>query len=209
MAEISDKDALDLLEKRFLKYRKGWKRSILDHVIIVRDLSLFLAGKMIERGENIDLKLLSTACLLHDIGYATAKESVRHGVEGAKYLKEKGLEREARAAERHIGVGISREESIRLGLVSRDLIPKTIEERILCYCDNLDFFDNKTGKHTLKDSKAVEERFGSEMGEEYRRQTEEFNRRIESMTGEKGMEEFKIYVGRYNKKLAAGPKLKL
>ncbi|MCK4808725.1 MAG: HD domain-containing protein [Candidatus Aenigmarchaeota archaeon] len=209
MAEISDKDALDLLEKRFLKYRKDWRHSILDHVIIVRDLSLFLAGKMIERGENIDLKLLSTACLLHDIGYATAKESVRHGVEGAKYLKEKGLEREARAAERHIGVGISREESIRLGLVSRDLIPKTIEERILCYCDNLDFFDNKTGKHTLKDSKAVEERFGSEMGEEYRRQTEEFNRRIESMTGEKGMEEFKIYVGRYNKKLAAGPKLKL
>ncbi|NOQ38371.1 HD domain-containing protein [archaeon] len=209
MAEISDKDALDLLEKRFEKYRPDWRRSISDHVIIVRDLSLFLAGKMIERGENIDLELLSTACLLHDIGYATAKESVRHGIEGAKYLKEKGLEREARAAERHIGVGISREESIRLGLVSRDLIPKTIDEKILCYCDNLDFFDNKTGKHTLKDSKAVEERFGSEMGEEYRRQTEKFNKKIEDMAGKKGMDEFREYADKYNTILATGHKLKL
>jgi len=209
MAEISDKDALELLEKRFEKYRLDWKLSISDHVIIVRNLSLFLAGKMIERGENIDLELLSTACILHDIGYATAKESVRHGVEGAKYLKEKGLEREARAAERHIGVGISREESIRLGLGSRNLIPKTIEERILCYCDNLDFFDNKTGKHLIKDSKAVEERLGDNLGEEYRKKTEEFNRIIEDMAGKKGMEEFEKYVTKYNTRLADGHKLKL
>ncbi len=209
MADISDKDALDLLEKRFEKYRPDWKLSISDHVIIVRNLSLFLARKMIERGENIDPELLSTACILHDIGYATAKESVRHGVEGAKYLRKHGLEREARAAERHIGVGISREESIKLGLASRDLIPKTIEEKILCYCDNLDFFDRKTGKHVTKDSKAVEKRFGDELGEEYRKKTEEFNRMIEGMAGKKGMEEFRKYVREYNTRLADGHKLKL
>ncbi len=209
MTSISEKDALELLEKRFGRYRPDWKQSISDHSIIVHDLALFLARKIMEKGHKADLKLLGTACILHDIGYATTKESIKHGVESARVLRDEGLEREARAAECHIGIGITPEDAEKLGLGYNDYMPKTIEEKILCYADNLDFFDRKTKKHTIKDSKAVEERFGKELGDKYRRRTEEFNRIIEDMAGGKGMDEFRNYVTEYNVRLAAGHKLKL
>ncbi len=203
---ITEEKALELLEKRFEKYKKEWKDEIINHSIIVRDLSVFLAGRISGR---IDIMFLRSACILHDIGYATAKEKVLHGVEGSDYLQSLGLYRYAKAAERHIGVGISSEDAKKAGLPVKDYRPKSIEEKILCYADNLDFFDKKNMRHIIKDSKAVAERFGKELGDEYRKRTEIFNKHMEDKIGPEGMEEFGRYVKEYNKRLASGCKLKL
>ena len=211
MGTLNDYKILEILKEQFERYKPEWKLSICNHSIIVRDLALFLAEQIMinNKNQNIYLKLLSSSCLLHDIGYARAKKSIDHGVYGGKILREMGFDKEARASERHIGVGIEKKDSIKLGVGDCDFIPETIEEQILCYADNLCFFDKKTKKHTIKSSKEVSERFGLELGEKYRIRTIEFNKKIEDMVGTKGMSEFKDYIDKYNQKLNLGSELKL
>ncbi|NOQ56205.1 MAG: HDIG domain-containing protein [Nanohaloarchaea archaeon] len=201
---ITEDEAIELLEKQFEKFRPDWKDEILKHSIIVRDLSLFLADRI---KEKIDIDFLKSACILHDIGYATAKEKIRHGVVGADFLRLQGLGRYAKCCARHIGIGITKDEALKLGLSDKELIPKTIEEKILCYCDNLDFFDKETKMHTIKSSDAVAEKFGKELGPEYKIKTEKFNRMIEDKVGKDGMCAFLRSIDKYNQKLRIGSEL--
>ncbi|MEA3230018.1 MAG: HDIG domain-containing protein [archaeon] len=209
MKTITEKNALELLKKQFRQYRPGWEKDIVCHAILVRNLSSFIGEKLIDNGYKVDMKFLRTACILHDIGYATAKEKIKHGVCGARCLRSLDLEKYANAAERHIGIGISAKDSFNLGLGAKDYVPKTIEEIILSYADNLDFFDKRTRIHTIRGSDAVCERFGKELGKEYKRKTEKFNKKIEDMVGARGMAEFRKFVKDYNKKLKSGSELKL
>ena len=145
--------------------------------------------------------------MLHDIGYATAKEKIRHGVVGAEFLNSKGLGLYANACERHIGIGITKDDAKKLGLGDKELVPVTIEEKILCYCDNLDFFDKKTRLHTIKGSDDVAERFGKELGQVYKIKTEKFNKMFEDAVGKNGMREFLEFVKEYNLRLRVGSEL--
>lgn len=203
-ATITEDEAIELLKKQFEKYRPDWKDEILKHSIIVRDLSLSLARSI---KDKIDVDFLGNACMLHDIGYATAKDKIRHGVVGAEFLRGQGLEKYAKACERHIGIGITKDDALELGLGDKDLVPKTIEEKILCYCDNLDFFDTKTKMHTIKSSDDVVKRFENELGPAYKTKTEKFNRMIEDTVGKKGMREFLEFVKEYNLRLRVGSEL--
>jgi len=65
-----------------------------------------IAESHIRRGVNVDLALVRSGALLHDIGRsATAK--VKHGAEGGRILREAGFSEDlARIAERHVGAGI-------------------------------------------------------------------------------------------------------
>ncbi len=197
-ATITEDETIELLKKQFEKYRPDWKDEILKHSIIVRDLSLFLAGFI---KDKVDVDFLGNACMLHDIGYATAKDKIRHGVVGAEFLRGQGLEKYAKACERHIGIGITKDEALELGLGDKDLVPVTIEEKILCYCDNLDFFDKETKIHTIKSSDDVVKRFTEELGSAYKAKTEKFNRMIEYAVGKEGMLEFLRFVKEYNLRL--------
>ena len=75
--------------------------------------------------------------MLHDIGRGIS-HSIVHAQAGADLCRTLGLSEEvARIIECHIGAGISADECTLLGLLPRDCIPRTVEERIVAHVDNL------------------------------------------------------------------------
>ncbi len=130
---------------------------------IVARHSLEVLGKSIEiinkkklYGE-IDLDLLVSGSLLHDIGTFEFLDDrkkagyIRHGVIGGNILRGLGLEKEARIAERHTGSGLTEEEIIAKGwdLPHEDFLPVTLEEKIICYADKFSS-KNPDKKDTLE-----------------------------------------------------------
>jgi len=133
---------MDLLKKYFKN--SSALEIILKHGRLVADKSLKIAVAL---AEQVDLKFVEEAALLHDIGvsrvYAPSvhcfgnKPYICHGIEGRKILEAEGLSRHALVCERHIGVGLTSEE-IRLQnlpLPPRDMVPLSLEEEIICFAD--------------------------------------------------------------------------
>ncbi len=59
-------------------------------------------------------------------------------LKGRKIVKQYGYPEEVQnIVERHIGAGITEEESVKLGLPKKSYIPQTIEEKIVAHADNL------------------------------------------------------------------------
>ena len=117
-----------------------------------------MADKALDIAENIrdpkpDLKFIEEAAMLHDIGIflTTAPQIgcygkypyIYHGHLGANILRKKGLEKHARVCESHPGTGISAKaiKENRFNLPARDMIPVTIEEKIICFADK--FYSKK------------------------------------------------------------------
>ena len=83
---------------------------------------------------NPDKKFIREAAMLHDIGVIKTKAPeigcygdepyLRHGYLGRKILEKEGLLKHALVCERHIGVGITKEEIIKrkLSLPKRDML---------------------------------------------------------------------------------------
>lgn len=102
-----------------------------------------------------DLEFISQAAMLHDIGIGRTRTPelgcrgsypyVCHGVIGRRLLEEHGLYMHAMVCERHVGVGLYAEEIERLNLPipARDMLPLSIEEKIICYADK--FFSKANG----------------------------------------------------------------
>ncbi|MBQ0073349.1 MAG: HDIG domain-containing protein [Prevotella sp.] len=124
---------------------------------------------------NADEDFVYGAAMLHDIGivkcdadgiscYGT-EPYICHGTLGAQMLRDMNVdERYARVCERHTGTGLTA-ESIRkqhLPLPEKDLIPQTIEEKIVCYADK---FFSKTHLDRQKTYEGAERslaKFGEE-----------------------------------------------
>lgn len=97
---------------------------------------------------SIDTQFLYEAAMLHDVGvFRTHAPSILcegdapylcHGLIGAELLRAEGLERHALVCERHIGVGLTVADIERqnLPLPRRDMLPITLEEKLVCYVDN-------------------------------------------------------------------------
>ncbi len=115
---------------------------------------------------NLDLKFVEEASLLHDIGiflcdapriFCHGTHSyVEHGYLGADLLRKENLDRHALVCERHTGVGLSKEMIIRnnLPLPQRDMLPVSLEEKLICYADKF-FSKTKLGKeHSLEHVRA-------------------------------------------------------
>lgn len=110
-----------------------------------------------KRAPQLNRDLVSTACMLHDIGIINChapnihchgwRPYICHGQEGAIILRNEGMEALARIAERHTGSGLSTTEIILqdLPLPHKDFIPETPEEMLVCYADK---FFSKSGKLT-------------------------------------------------------------
>jgi len=111
---------------------------IVFHCIQVARKALIL-GNRIQKQSNVEINtdLVYLGGLLHDIGRAKTHD-IDHGIEGAKVIR-KFLhnERLAKIAMRHIGGGISKHEAKKLGLPVKNYIPKTTEEKLVCYADKL------------------------------------------------------------------------
>lgn len=93
--------------------------------------------------DDIDVELVKTGALLHDIGRCQTND-IDHAIIGAKILKGLGFsDSVANIALRHIGAGIPRKEAIELGLPPQDYIPLTLEEKIVAHADNLIHWDSE------------------------------------------------------------------
>lgn len=194
--------AWGLLEEIIGEYRPDWRDSILEHARIVHDASLFLAG-LFPREAAIDHKTIALGAILHDVGRSRAARIVEHGVKSGEIIREHGFpEAVARIGETHIGVGITRSEAADMGLPQGDYIPKSREERIVCYVDNLLYYFPEEGRHELRDTTAVVERFTRELGEAYGRRAHDFMISLEAGLGPMGMERFHAYVADLNRRLA-------
>lgn len=116
------------------------------HSRAVADKALAIANRLMEK-ESIDLHFIEEAALLHDIGIRFVHAPtigchgelpyLAHGYKGRELLECEGWKRHALVCERHIGVGLSAAEIIaqHLPLPIRDMIPQTLEEKIITYAD--------------------------------------------------------------------------
>jgi len=111
---------------------------------------------------NPDIEFIHSAAFLHDIGIFMTDASefgcfgnfpyLAHGYLGREILEKEGFPEHALVCERHVGVGISKEDIIehKLPLPQRDMKPISIEEEIVCYADK--FFTKKEGKLSIPKS---------------------------------------------------------
>lgn len=111
---------------------------------------------------NIDCDFVYEAAMLHDIGiFKTHAPSIYcvgnmpyicHGYLGREILEAEGLPRHALVCEHHTGSGLTLDEIIAQGLPlpQRDMLPTTIEEKLVCYADK--FFS----KSRIEPAKPIE-----------------------------------------------------
>ena len=129
----------------------------LAYVLLVEH-SRMVVKKCLEIAENIknlnpDIPFLRESAMLHDIGIIFTdapdigcygkRDYICHGYLGRKLLEKEGLPRHALVCERHVGVGLSARDIIdrNLPLPTRDMLPVTLEEKIVCYADK--FYSKK------------------------------------------------------------------
>jgi len=108
-----------------------------------------LALKIIDMNPELmaDASIAWQMAMIHDIGIRFTKAPeigcngnlryIEHGYKGREIMEAEGFAYIAPVCERHIGVGITREEVMQLNLPlpRRDMVPVTIEEEIVCYAD--------------------------------------------------------------------------
>ena len=127
-----EEEALELHEKI------GSSKKIVDHCLAVARIASALVSCFQKEGIAVDGKSVFAAALLHDIG-RNRVQTVKHGFVGAEIVRENGVDESvARIIERHVGAGLDREDAEKNGLpIDRDYIPRTLEERIVCFSDKL------------------------------------------------------------------------
>lgn len=103
---------------------------------------------------SLDMEFVEEASLLHDLGiFLTDAPSIHchgsmpyicHGIAGAGLLELEDMPRHARVAERHTGAGLTAAEieAQKLPLPRTDMLPETMEEKLICYADK---FFSKSG----------------------------------------------------------------
>ena len=120
-----------------LHRKYGSNEHIVRHCETVARVAGALAEEFKRRGADVDAKAVAAGALLHDIGRART-QTVRHAIEGANIAEREGVDRKVvEIIQRHVGAGISPEEAKKLGLPDLDYIPRTLEERIVCFADKM------------------------------------------------------------------------
>jgi len=123
------REALSLLVKA------GCSPNVVEHCKHVAAFAVRIAYACQKKQPNLNIRLVEISALLHDIGRSRT-HSVNHALEGGKIARKFGLPLSiVHAIERHAGGGIPREEARALGWPVRDFVPKTLEEKIVCYAD--------------------------------------------------------------------------
>lgn len=109
----------------------GCDERVIRHCRAVTALALELAGA----DPLYDRALLDAGGMLHDIGRSVT-HGIGHAQAGAALLRERGWpEAVCRIVERHTGAGLTADECTLLGLLPRDCVPRTPEERLVAYAD--------------------------------------------------------------------------
>ncbi len=135
---------------------------LITHSEAVEEMAIAIAQKHPEL--KADLQFIKEASLIHDIGiFKTDAPGIHchgtlpyicHGYLGFEITNNEGFPKHALVCERHTGTGLSKEEIImqNLPLPHRDMMPISIEEKIICFADT--FFSKS---RELKTPKTVTE----------------------------------------------------
>ena len=158
------KDILKIIEKYYKNNEKA-KEILINHGESVYKKALEIIE--ISKIKNIDLKFLKDACILHDIGILNTKYPkifcfgkrpyIEHGILGAEILEKEGLSKIALICERHIGVGIKKEEvknlnkKLKSELPEKDMFPKSKTEKLVCLADKFFSKSNLEKEEKLED----------------------------------------------------------
>jgi uncharacterized protein len=161
---------------------------LIHHSKMVAEKALTIARRL--RRPGPDLKFIEEAAMLHDIGILVTNEPslgcygdkpyICHGYAGREILEKEGLPGHALVCERHVGAGISIADirGKNLPLPVRDMVPVSIEERIICFADK---FFSKDEEFLLKE-KPIEKvregiaKFGQEQMERFEKWVKLFGR---------------------------------
>jgi uncharacterized protein len=109
----------------------GCDERVVQHCRAVTALALELAGS----DPLFDRSLLESGGMLHDIGRSVT-HGIGHAQAGAALLRARGWpEAVCRIVERHTGAGLTADECTLLGVLPRDCVPVTSEERLVAYAD--------------------------------------------------------------------------
>lgn len=166
-------NAYNIIDKHYKHNSKSFKIYIL-HAESVKNKALEIAGNVPEL--NPDLKFIEQSALLHDIGIKFTyspdigckgkNDYIMHGILGKQLLDNEGFQKYGSVCERHIGVGLTKQDIIsqKLPLPLRNMAPITIEEEIICLADK--FFSKNpllNGKQrTLKQAQEHIAKLGSD-----------------------------------------------
>ena len=109
----------------------GCDERVIRHCRAVTALALELAG-----GDPLyDCALIEAGGMLHDLGRSVT-HGIGHAQAGAALLRAgEWPEAVCRIVERHTGAGLTADECALLGLLPRDCVPVTPEERLVAYAD--------------------------------------------------------------------------
>lgn len=152
---------------------------VFTHCKIVADIAVWAVR---ENSIELDVDILKTICLLHDIGsYSFMHDSynrnvyAQHAMLGSKILQNEGFDSLVYSAvETHVLMGVSAEDIRASGmyLPAKDFIPETIYGQLLCFADRFhskqpvfnsrEYFEEKISKLPNQKQKflAAVERFG-------------------------------------------------
>jgi uncharacterized protein len=149
---------IELLEQYYDSNSKTFK-ILVEHGRQVADKARAAAQRV--SALKPDLEFIDAAAMLHDIGIFQTDTPhfgcfgkhpyICHGILGSEILEKEGHAKLALVCERHIGVGISKADirQQKLPLPSREMLPVSIEEQIVCYADKF-FSKNGNGRLTEK-----------------------------------------------------------
>jgi len=171
---MDGKQAIELLKKH------APNNDAFEKVLAHSKAVMRVAVRIAEKVDGVDMAFIRDASLLHDIGRfrcPPGEGTIHHGVEGGKILRDEGLPEYAKVAERHLGVGITKEDIKKQGLdlPDQDFLPVSKAEKIITYADNLIEGDQE------RDMEYVISRFNKELGEEYGDRAKKLHDEIEDM----------------------------
>lgn len=153
---------IEVIEKYYEPESKAY-HFLIQHSRLVARKALEIAEKAVHL--HPDMRFIEEGAMLHDIGilYTDApkldcfgyKDYICHGYLGRELLEREGLFGHALVCERHVGVGITAGEikNNKLPLPQRDMIPLSLEEKIICLADK--FFSKS--EHELLHEKPLEQ----------------------------------------------------
>jgi len=159
---------------------------------ILLEHSRFVMKKSIEIAEAVsylkpDISFIKEAAMLHDIGiiFTNApgigcfgeKDYICHGYLGRELLEKEGFPAHALVCERHIGVGLSTGDIKlhNLPIPLREMLPITIEEKIVCYADKFFSKDSPGLEKKLEQVRKEIGKYGTEMLKRFDKMTAIFS----------------------------------
>ncbi|WDP90926.1 MAG: HD domain-containing protein [Desulfobacter sp.] len=161
-------DPLDIIG-RFYKPGSELYEVLVDHSRRVADKSLEIAQGL-NADLNLDLDFIETAAMLHDIGiFKTSAPAIGcrgdrpyicHGYLGRELLDDLNLPSAyGLVAERHTGAGITLDNIMEAGLPlpRREMVPQTLEEKIICCADKYFSKHPKNRNKTMTRDKIINE----------------------------------------------------